>query len=58
MIRRLTRVVALSQLSMRVDTFCAATCKLGPLTEDVAKQFRSKIEDEYRVNLCVVSHAY
>jgi hypothetical protein len=38
---------------MRVDTFCAASCMLGPLNDEVAKQFRSKIDDEYRVNLCV-----
>lgn len=43
-------------LSMRVDTFCVATCMLGPLNDEVAKQFRSKIEDEYRVNLCVRLH--
>ncbi len=39
------------QLSMRVDTFCAATCMLGPLTPEVSKQFEVKIEDEYRVNM-------
>ena len=38
------------QLSMRVDTFCAASCSLT-LSEEVAKQFVSKIEDDYRVNM-------
>jgi len=35
---------------MRVDTFCAASCSLQ-LSEEVAKQFASKIEDDYRVNM-------
>jgi hypothetical protein len=37
---------------MRLDTFCAATCMLGPLSEEVVKKFQARIEDEYRVNMC------
>ena len=42
---------------MRVDTFCAATCSLT-LSEEVAKQFVSKIEDDYRVNMILDAHDF
>ena len=39
---------------MRVDTFCAASCMLAPLSAETVNQFASKIDDEYRVNMCGV----
>ena len=39
------------QLEMRLDEQCKVVCKIDSLTKDQAKAFRSKVEDEYRVNM-------
>lgn len=38
------------QLSMRVEETCKVTCSVK-LTKDDASEFKSRIDDEYRVNM-------
>ena len=38
---------------MRVDEQCKVLCRIDALSASQAKAFREKIEDEYRVNMCV-----
>ncbi len=38
---------------MRVDDQCLILCRISALTSAQAKAFRTKIEDDYRVNMCV-----
>lgn len=38
---------------MRVDEQCKVLCRIDSLSGAQAKAFRNKIEDDYRVNMCV-----
>lgn len=38
---------------MRVDEQCKLLCRIESLSSGQAKAFRTKIEDDYRVNMCV-----
>lgn len=40
-----------AQLSMRVEETCKVTCSVKLSKEDAA-EFKSRIDDEYRVNMC------
>ena len=39
------------QIQMRLDEQCKVTCKLDALSESQAKDFKEKIESEYRINM-------
>jgi hypothetical protein len=39
---------------MREDEQCKVLCRIEALTTDQSAAFKSKIDDEYRVNMCVV----
>lgn len=42
---------SLYHLQMRVDEQCKVLCRIMALTTAQAKAFRSRIEDDYRVNM-------
>lgn len=42
---------SLYQIQMRLDEKCKVVCKVDGLTEDQAKNFKEKIDDEYRINM-------
>ena len=42
------------QLSMRADEQCKFLCRIPALSENEAKQFQTRIKEEYRVNMCVL----
>eukprot|EP00217_Crustomastix_stigmatica_P010071 CAMPEP_0183796094 /NCGR_PEP_ID=MMETSP0803_2-20130417/8158_1 /TAXON_ID=195967 /ORGANISM="Crustomastix stigmata, Strain CCMP3273" /LENGTH=637 /DNA_ID=CAMNT_0026040699 /DNA_START=40 /DNA_END=1953 /DNA_ORIENTATION=+ len=42
---------SLYQLEMRLDEQCKVVCKLDPLKAAQAKDFKNRIDDEYRVNM-------
>lgn len=56
------RTSCVLQLSMRVDEQCKFLCRIKSLSENEAKQFHTRIKEEYRVNMCApyvrLSHAY
>lgn len=37
---------------MRLDEQCKVVCKIDSLSQKQSNAFKSKIEDEYRVNMC------
>lgn len=39
------------QIQMRVDEQCKVLCRIESLSGPQAKAFRTKIEDDYRVNM-------
>ena len=39
------------QLEMRLDEQCKVLCKIDALNAEQAREFQSKIEDDYRVNM-------
>jgi hypothetical protein len=39
---------------MRLDEQCKVVCKVDSLSQKQSNAFKSKIEDEYRVNMCVL----
>ena len=45
-------VVSGAQIAIRNDENCKVLCRIEALTENQAKAFRGKIEDEYRVLMC------
>ena len=47
---------ARAQLAMREEDQCRVTCTATLSAEDV-REFRSRIEDDYRINMCVGAHA-
>mmetsp|Transcript_33876 Transcript_33876/g.46916 ORF Transcript_33876/g.46916 Transcript_33876/m.46916 type:complete len:644 (-) Transcript_33876:53-1984(-) len=42
---------SLYQIEIRLDEQCKVVCKIDGITPSQAKDFRSKIDDEYRVNM-------
>ncbi len=42
---------SLYQIQMRVDEQCKVLCRITALTTGQTKAFRTKIEDDYRVNM-------
>jgi len=42
---------SLYQIEIRLDEQCKVVCKIDALTPSQAKDFKSKIDDEYRVNM-------
>ena len=40
---------------MRIDEQCKIVCRKEALAKEEAKDLKSKIEEEYRVNMCVTS---
>jgi len=42
---------SLYQIQVRLDEPCKVVCKLDGVTADHAKQFKKKIDDEYRINM-------
>lgn len=40
-----------AQIQMRVDEQCKVLCRIESLTAAQAKAFKSKIEDDYKVNM-------
>lgn len=44
-------VVVSVQLKIRVDEQCKVLCRIESLSQPQVKAFKTKIEDEYRVNM-------
>jgi len=42
---------SLYQIQMRLDEKCKVVCRVNPLTKEQVKNFASKINDEYRINM-------